>query len=166
MSESLAKNPLRFTAQGRLSSESDHYLSIEPPLAHHKQENPVRSMKIAALASAIALLSGCASIGNFKGQATNTVVNLNSNNYKVIKTEVTGASSGFFLLGLIPFKSPTYREAKANLYQEIGAPLEGRSVAFANQTEDISSMYFILFSIPKVTVTADLIEFTATNPAK
>jgi hypothetical protein len=33
-------------------------------------------------------------------------------------------------------------------------------VALANQTEDRSSLYLILFSIPRVTITADVIEFT------
>ena len=132
-------------------------------MPHQKKENQVKSVKIISIAAAIAALSGCASIGNFKGQATNTQVNLSSNNYKVVKTEIKGQSSGFFLLGLIPFKSPTHHEAKANLYQNISKSLEGRSVAFANQTEDISSMYFILFSIPKITVTADLIEFTGAS---
>ncbi len=32
-------------------------------------------------------------------------------------------------------------------------------LAGANQREDISSQCFILFSIPKVTLTADLVEF-------
>ena len=50
-------------------------------------------------------------------------------------------------------------EAKAALYKSVGEPLTGRSVALANQTEDRSSMYLILFSIPKVTITADVVEF-------
>jgi hypothetical protein len=37
----------------------------------------------------------------------------------------------------------------------------GRSVALANQTEDVSSLNLIVFSIPKVTITADVIEFTS-----
>lgn len=120
----------------------------------------MKIVKMTAIASALVLFSGCASIGNFKGQATNTVVNLSSSNYKIVKAEAQGTSSGFFLLGLIPFKSPTYSEAKASLYKGLGSSVEGRSVAFANQTEDLSSSFFILFSIPKVTITADLVEFT------
>jgi len=42
-------------------------------------------------------------------------------------------------------------------------PLTGRAVALANQLEDRSTFYLILFSIPKVTITADAIEFTEKN---
>jgi hypothetical protein len=78
-----------------------------------------------------------------------------------------GESSGFKLLGIIPLASPLYSEAKANIYKSVDEPLSGRSIALANQTEDRSSLYLILFSIPKVTITADVVEFTSTNqPAK
>lgn len=125
----------------------------------------MNTFKLALLAGAAVITTGCASIGHIKGQSTNTVVNLSESNYQIVKTEVKGDSKGFFLLGILPFRSPTYHEAKASLYRAIGSPLENRSVAFANQTEDISSQYFILFSIPKVTLTADLVEFkNSTNP--
>jgi len=86
-------------------------------------------------------------------------VALAGNNYKIIKTGASGQSSGFRFLGIIPIVSPTHSGAKASLYQEIGIPLTGRSVALANETEDRSSLYLILFSIPKITVTADVVEF-------
>ena len=57
--------------------------------------------------------------------------------------------------------SPNYAEAKADLYASVGESLVGRSAALANQTEDKSSIYVILFSLPKVTITADVIEFTS-----
>ena len=60
---------------------------------------------------------------------------------------------------ILPLGSPTYATAKQSLYQSVGEPLTGRAVALANQTEDRSSLYLILFSIPKVTITADVIEF-------
>lgn len=105
------------------------------------------------------LLTGCsASAGQFQ-QATGTAVSLKENNYKIVKAGATGHSNGFALLGLIPFVSPTYAEAKAELYKSAGETLEGRSIALANQTEDRSVLYLILFSIPKVTITADIVEF-------
>ena len=69
-------------------------------------------------------------------------------------------SSGFYLLGFIPIVSPTYSAAKRSLYQSVGETLTGRSVALANQTEDRSALYLILFSVPRVTITADMVEFT------
>jgi hypothetical protein len=107
------------------------------------------------------LVTGCASSqGEFTGQHTAIVVNLAGNNFKLIKAGAKGSSSGFCLLGIIPFASPNYAEAKERLYRSVGEPLTGRSIALANQTEDKSELYLILFSIPKVTVTADVVEFT------
>lgn len=105
------------------------------------------------------LATGCASSGDFK-QSTGTGVSLSGNNYKLIKAGARGESSGFNLFGFIPLVSPNYADAKSSLYQSVGEQLTGRSVALANQTEDKSSLYLILFSIPKVTITADVVEFT------
>ena len=107
---------------------------------------------------AVFLITGCASWGQMN-QSTGTQVQLNSNNYKVIKAGAKGESRGFNFLCLIPFASPNFADAKANLYQNIGQKLEGKSVALANLTEDRSFMCLILFSIPKVTITADIVEF-------
>ena len=107
----------------------------------------------------LSFVAGCASQGEFK-QSSDTQVSLTGNNYKVIKAGAKGESSGFRLLGIIPFASPNYADAKADLYHSVGETLTGRSVALANQTEDRSSIYLILFSIPKVTITADVVEFT------
>ena len=114
---------------------------------------------IIALGALTGLLSGCASQGEFK-HSSDTQVSLTGNNYKVIKPGAKGESAGFRLLGIIPFASPNYADAKADLYKSVGEPLIGRPVALANETEDRSSLYLILFSIPKVTITADVVEFT------
>jgi len=107
------------------------------------------------------LLTGCVSYGRTSGQ-TGTGVSLSGKNYKLIKAGAMGKSSGFKLLGLIPFTSPNYASAKAALYKSVGEPLTGRAVDLANQTEDRSSLYLILFSIPRITLTADVVEFTDT----
>jgi len=112
------------------------------------------------LAVGITTLAGCTSSGGaFKGQATSAGVSLTKKNYKVIKVGAKGESSGFRLLGIIPFASPNYAEAKEALYKSVGESLEGRAIALVNQTEDVSSLYLILFSIPKVTISADIIEY-------
>jgi len=116
-------------------------------------------LSIALCSVFMAILTGCSTEGEFR-QSTGTSVSLAGNNYKLIKEGVRGTSSGFRLLGIIPIVSPTHAGAKASLYESVGQPLTGRSVALANETEDRSSLYLILFSIPKITVTADLVEFT------
>lgn len=119
-----------------------------------------RAALVTASAMLLCLATGCSSTGSFNGQTTGTGVSLNQKNYRVIKPGAVGKSYGFRLLGIIPFANPTYATAKAHLYKSTGEPLTGRAIALANQTEDRSSIYLILFSVPKVTVTADVIEFT------
>jgi hypothetical protein len=122
-----------------------------------------------ALLAAIALCfmvttGGCApSRGKITG-STGTGVKLTGDNYRVIKAGARGEDSGFALFGIIPFASPSYADAKAELYDSVGEPLKGRAVALANQTEDRSTIYLILFSLPKITLTADVIEFTGPAP--
>ena len=128
----------------------------------------IRNAKITrtlVLITSIACLTifsvGCTtSQGDLRGQRTDTGVSLAENNYKIIKAGAKGESQGFNLL-FLSLVSPNYAEAKSKLYTDIGIPLEGRSVALANQTEDRSCINLIIFSIPKVTITADVIEFTS-----
>ena len=89
---------------------------------------------------------------------------LSGPDYKIIKVAAKGESTGFRFLGIIPLASPKYSEAKQSLYESVGEPLEGRAIALVNQTEDRSFMYFILFSIPKITLTADIIEYLDEPP--
>lgn len=113
-----------------------------------------------ALCASAVLMGGCSSTGSMP-HTVGTGVSLAGNNYKVLKTGVSGKSRGFSLLGFIPIVSPNYAEAKANLYTSFGESLVGRSVALANQTQDRSSVYLVLFSIPTLTMTADVVEFDA-----
>ena len=105
----------------------------------------------------IALLSGCASVGTFPN-TSGTSVDLTKKNYRVVKANVTGESTGFALLGLIPIVSPTYTDAMSNLSAN-GGIQEGKAQALVNVTQDRSTIYLILFSIPKLTVRADIVEF-------
>ena len=103
---------------------------------------------------------GCSNVGNMPhGEVAS--VSLRENNYKLIKVGAKGESSGFNLLGLIPIVSPTWANAKASLYKSIGVTLEGKAIGLANQTEDYSSIYLILFSLPTLTITADVVEFNS-----
>ena len=105
------------------------------------------------------LLCSCASEGGSKA-GTGTAVNLSGNNYRVVRAGVSGTSCGFDLLGFIPLCPPTYSGAKAAMLRHAGISLDGRSVAIANQTEDRTSLSLIAFSIPRITLTGDVVEFT------
>ncbi len=118
----------------------------------------LKSKALVGLILSLSVLSGCSSKGDFQ-QSTGTSVSLERNNYKLIKSGAVGSSSGFKLLGIIPIVSPSYAAAKRNLYKSAGQSLEGRSIALANQTQDTSSLYLVLFSIPTLTFSADIVEF-------
>ena len=102
------------------------------------------------------ILAGCASVGTMP-HITGTQTDLSRKNFRVIKSAARGVDSGFSLLGIIPFKSPSYANAMADLHQNV--EMEGKATALVNVAQDHSSLYLILFSIPKITITADVIEF-------
>ena len=114
-------------------------------------------VRMTVIALATTMLAACSSPRKMD-HGTATQVHLDHANYHVVKTGATGSSSGFWLL-FLPLAGRSYAEAKANLYQSLETPLEGRSVALANETEDTSFFTLILFSIPTLTLTADVIEF-------
>jgi len=88
-----------------------------------------------------------------------THVTLAENNFTILQPNVIARSRGFKLLGLISLRSATYTEAMSRLYKRAHVQ-EGRPQAMANIVHESSSTFLILFSIPKVTIRADLIEFT------
>jgi len=50
--------------------------------------------------------------------------------------------------------------ARADLYRNVGESVNGKSVALINVTEDRSTTWLLLFSIPKLVITGDVVEFT------
>jgi len=107
------------------------------------------------------LSGGCAfSKVDARAQSTATAVALSGKNYRMIQPGARGQSYGFRLLGIIPLSNPHFASARQDLYSSVKEPLTGKAVALANQMEDKSTLYLILFSVPKVTITADVIEFT------
>ena len=87
-----------------------------------------------------------------------THVTLTGDNYRIIEPNVVARSKGFKLFGLITFRNASYTEAMTRLYQKANVE-QGHAQALANVVHESASSYFILFSIPKVTIRADLIEF-------
>lgn len=120
---------------------------------------------LAVISLLMAFGVGCSSSRvSVSSPSTSTSVALNNHNYRMIKAGAQGTSYGFRLLGIIPMGSPHFAAARQDLYESVPEPLTGKAVALANQMEDNSLLYFILFSIPKLTITADVIEFTDAPP--
>ena len=113
----------------------------------------------AAALPALPALSGLLPAPGGPQVLTTTTVNLSKQNYKIVKANAIGSSVGFSLFGLITLKSPGYDEAISRLYQFAGVS-EGKAQAVVNVVHEHSSTYFILFALPKITVRADVIEFT------
>jgi hypothetical protein len=103
-------------------------------------------------------LMGCATAMGTFPHGTGTQVDLSRANYRIVKANAIGTSSGFRLLGIIPLASPRYTTAMSELYSKAGMS-EGKSHALVNVIQERSSLYLILFSIPKLTIRADIIEF-------
>jgi hypothetical protein len=94
---------------------------------------------------------------------TTTMVQLTSQNYRIVKTNVVGTDWGVNLLGLVPIVSPKYVTVMKQLY-DAGEVAEGKPQAIVNVIQQHSSPYFILFSIPRITIRADVVEFTKPSP--
>ncbi|MDD2658685.1 MAG: hypothetical protein PHY54_03265 [Methylococcales bacterium] len=112
----------------------------------------------AAALPALPALSGLIPASGGTQILTTTTVSLSKKNFKIVKANAVGRSVGFSLLGLFSLKSPCYEEAISRLYWSANVS-EGKSQALVNVMHEQTSTYFILFSLPKITVRADIIEF-------
>jgi len=116
-------------------------------------------MKNFCLMLVVCFIFGCAgSIPSPANREDSTSVNLNRGNYKVLKQAAQGVDTGVNLFGFIPIVPVTYGNAMASLYR--GVSTEGKSAALINVNKDYGSTYYFLFSIPSITITADVVEFT------
>jgi hypothetical protein len=117
-----------------------------------------RTVRAVSLCLLVTFLAGCSSTGTFP-QTSGTQVDLSRKNFRVVKANAVGSSTGFKLFGFIPFAAPTYTGAMSRLYKNAGLT-EGKAQTLTNVTQERSNLYLVLFSLPKLTVRADIIEFT------
>ena len=104
------------------------------------------------------VLAACASRGKLE-QYGGTRVDLSQKNYRVIKAGAVGDDIGWSLLFCIfPVSSPEYAVAKARLYEGLG--VEGKATGLANLTEDRQTLFLLLVCRHKLTLSADVVEFT------
>ena len=100
---------------------------------------------------------GCISIGE-QPYNTGTRTDLSRANFRMIKAGVHGTDRGFRLFCLLLLFSPSYAGAMEDLHSKVG--MEGKATALVNVTHDKSEIFLLLFSVPKIEITADIIEFT------
>jgi len=94
-----------------------------------------------------------------RGVLSQTHVTLTGNNFTIVQQNIVGQSRGFKLLGLISLRGASYTEAMSRLSARAQVQ-NGHPQAYANVVHESTSSNFILFTIPKVTIRADIIEFT------
>ena len=147
----------------------------------HQAEEPsssacLRLLVLVSLLGLVALTNGCAAlaalpIGSLVGspnasalQIYNTTeVRLQERNFVVIKTNVVGQCSGFSLFGILTIVPARFTKAMDRLYAQ-SEMKSGHPQTLAHLIMEQNSSYFILFSIPKTFVRADIIEFTPKPP--
>ncbi len=118
-----------------------------------------------SLLAFISLMSGCSTTKFEPGASTQTVVGINQANYQVIHAGATGTSYGFRFLGIFPFANASASQARANLYKHLDVSPQGKSIALINTTQDKGGLYLILFSLPRIVVQGDVIQYiTAPSP--
>ena len=128
-------------------------------------------LAIAALCGGCAgasALSAASIIGSPNASAleihNNTDVRLQEKNFIVIRTNVMGQSSGFSLLGILTIVPAKFTKAMSRLY--VQAQMQpGRPQTLVNLIMEKDSLYFILFSLPRTAIRADVIEFIPATPA-
>jgi hypothetical protein len=114
-------------------------------------------LSLVILVGVLLLVGGCASMGNFPHGSV-TQVTLDRNNYKMIKPNAEGASSGFRLFGFLQITAPQHSIAMRRLYRDAGVKAGG-AYALANVVQEYSNTYLVLFSIPTYRVSANVVEF-------
>lgn len=87
-----------------------------------------------------------------------TDVKLTEGNFMTMKTNVVGQARGFSLLGFITLVPARFQKAMDRLYSKAEMKT-GRPQTLGNLIVEHTSAYWILFSIPRVSVRADVVEF-------
>ena len=138
----------------------------------------IRNIIFAALVfmAAVSVL-GCTSAGMFSS-VNATEVQLQRANFKVVARDVTGEAEAGYLFGSsfsIGMTSNTfavvrvsgtgmlYKEAIENLWKNFETahgPVEGKRLALVNVRYDSEALNLVVYTQPKITIRADVVEFT------
>jgi hypothetical protein len=123
------------------------------------------------------LISGCSTGGVFMaGNVTD--VQLHQSNFKIVARNVSGEAQAGYLMGgtvsmgmasntfalvRVSGSGMLYKEALENLwkcYEAAYGPVEGKRLALINVRYDSDALNLIVYTQPKITIRADIIEFT------
>ena len=114
-----------------------------------------RLVSCAALLLAITIVGGCGHTGAFNA-VNSTSVDLTSNNYRVIETNLSASDTGFKVFGVGDHAS----HGKAMAKLRVLAELDGRPRALINLTEDADWWNLGIVSGDTLLLSCDVVEFT------
>ncbi len=128
-------------------------------------------LRVLMLVAACVLMTGCAAVVPFSSLLSGlqsgpppqqihdeTRVDLFRDDFVLVRTNVIGQCKGFSLLGLITIVPATVTKATSRMYAS--AQMQpGEPQTPAHLIIEQTSSYYILFGIPKVTVSADIVAF-------
>lgn len=104
-------------------------------------------------------LSGCLTTSELVA-GSGTEVQLTQSNYRYVQQNLRGTDTGFWLLGIIPFVSPSVTHAMDDVVVQARLMQGTPSRALVHVAQERSWNYFVLFALPQIAVRADVIEFT------
>lgn len=81
----------------------------------------------------------------------------------IAPVQAKGTSYGFNLFGFIPLKKTSQEIARASLYSAMGKHVSDTTIALEKTVFDRKETHFVLFSIPRVVLTAEVVR---TIPAR
>lgn len=84
---------------------------------------------------------------------------LTKNDVKLVKVNARGIDRGFKFLGFMDFDPVSYNDALSNLYEQAGAT-GNRNISVTNVTVTDSAMYFVVVSLTRIAITADIVEIS------
>lgn len=129
-----------------------------------------KGLLLATVAMMMVLASGCAAVapissvvGAVSPSSTLQILNttelrLQQKNFIMVKSNVEGQSKGFALFGLITIVPAKFDKAMSRLNAQ--ADLKpGTSRTLANLVLEKDSNFYILYSVPRTSIRADVIEF-------
>ena len=148
-----------------MKTANQHILTAKATTSHQKLPAFLAFLGLAVLTSgcaAFSALSSASVLGSPNAAAleihNNTDVRLQEKNFIVIRTNVMGQSSGFSLLGILTIVPAKFTKAMSRLYAQADMQ-SGRPQTMVNLVMEKDATYFILFSLPRTAIRADVIEF-------
>lgn len=125
----------------------------------------MKRITLALAAVVLGLLSSCNHTTEMlHDRHLTTPISLDRDDVKLVVGRARGTSTSFHLLGIFPLWLPcSESDAIDDMYEycrQLGEAPEGKARTFANTNIEHRPNYFILFSLPQLRATGDLVEFT------